>query len=149
MVEMMAAYRIAEDEMVKLIINPQTGAPITRVTLRKHFRKEIDTGFLQGKMRIMAASFRSALGETKQNADGTVEVTKDGNVTAQIWLQKTLYGAREKMDVELPTVSTDPESNEVTFDQARRIAFSLAMGARAKQAMAKAKGGKKKAKEPA
>lgn len=123
----LAGYRIPEDEMCLLIRHPN-GNPIVLHTLRKHFRDELDSGFTNGKMRIMAATFRNALGETKVNEKGKMEVVREGNVTAQIWLGKTLYGMREKVEVETPP----PESNSETslLDAARRVAFTLAMGAR-------------------
>ncbi len=127
MVLSLAGYRIPEDEMCLLIRHPD-GSHIVPHTLRKHFRDELDSGFTNGKMRIMAATFRNALGETKVNEKGKVEVVREGNVTAQIWLGKTLYGMREKVEVETPP----PESNSETslLDAARRVAFTLAMGAR-------------------
>lgn len=121
MVEALAMYRVPQDEMALLVINPKTKRPISEVTLRKHFAAEIDSGFAKGRMRIMAASFRSAL--------GTQEAP--GNVTAQIWLQKVLYGLREKVEVELPANAafgtTEPTD---MLEAARRLAFTLTVGAR-------------------
>lgn len=141
MVEMMAAYKIPEDEMIKAIINPDSGEPISRTTLQKHFRKELDSGFVTGRMRIMAATFRSALGETEtlQTSQGPVtKQTVPGNVTAQIWLQKVLYGLREKVDVGVPYADADSgDEGDVTIENARRVAFTFALGARAIKAKAK------------
>lgn len=133
---MAAAYRIPEDEMVLVIINPETKRPISPVTLRKHFAEELKTGFVTGRMRIMAASLRSAIGYDT-TVDGQTKHVP-GNVTAQIWLQKVLYGLRETTEVMVPAgtaaaaqaMATDGEEPAL-IEGARRVAFLLAQGARA------------------
>lgn len=127
LVKAMAGYRIAEDEICLLVTHPTSGERIAPMTLRKHFREELDTGFASGKMRVMAATFRNAIGETRRNEKGQIEVVREGNVTAQIWLGKVLYGLREKVEVEVPEPPANAEEN--MLDAARRVAFTLAMGA--------------------
>lgn len=137
-VRVCAGYRMPLEEIALVVINPTTKKPISKVTLLKHFREEIDRGFATIKMRIMAASVRSAIGV--EGKDGTFTLTP--NVTAQIWLQKSLYGARELVNVEAPAdAATAAEGDEVTLESARRVAFTLAYGARlaGKTAQAKAK----------
>lgn len=130
-----AGYRMPEDEIALVIINPQTKAPISPVTLRKHFAEEIAKGYATLKMRIMAATVRNALGVVKQGPNGEAIVESQGNVTAQIWLQKTLYGARELTEVIPPTIPlADGEASVSDIDAARRVAFLMASGARAMQA---------------
>jgi hypothetical protein len=125
----MAGYRMPQDEMALLIINPQTKRPISETTLKHHFADELAQGYASLRMRIMAATVRNALGEVRQGPNGQAEVVRDGNVTAQIWLQKTLYGAREQVDVAAPAgIKADEEIS--TLDAARRVAFTLALGAR-------------------
>ncbi|CAB4223252.1 hypothetical protein UFOVP1670_8 [uncultured Caudovirales phage] len=128
LVKTLAGYRIAQDQMALLVINPRTKAPISETTLKKIFHAELQTGYATLQVRIMAATVRNALGITEEGPDGQVKVVQQGNVTAQIWLQKTLYGAREKTDVELPPAST-PDGKDTTLDDARRVAFTLALGA--------------------
>ncbi|HVA19348.1 MAG TPA: hypothetical protein VMU55_04165 [Solirubrobacteraceae bacterium] len=140
MVEMMAAYKIPEDDMCKVLKNQHSGKPISRMTLRKHFAAQLDTGWVTGKMRLLAATFRDAIGEVRKRSDGTTEIVRPGNVTAQIWLQKTLYGFRETMGLEVPAATADePGSDDVTLDNARRVAFQLALGARVVAAKARRK----------
>lgn len=117
LVKAMAGYRIPEDEICLLVTHPKDGKRIAPMTLRKHFREELDTGFASGKMRVMAATFRNAIGDKEH----------PGNVTAQIWLGKTLYGMREMVQVDVPPPPPDAEHN--LLDAARRVAFTLAMGA--------------------
>lgn len=121
MVKMMAAYRVPQDEMAMAIINPNNSQPISETLLKQKFAAELKLGYLEGRNRIMAATFKSAT---------------EGNVTAQIWLQKVLYGFHEKMRVDLPGgpekegggVARDPEEMD-ELERARRVAFVLAMGA--------------------
>lgn len=134
----MAGYRIPQDEMALLVVNPSTNRPISETTLKKVFEAELAAGYANLRVRIMAASVRSALGVVRQGANGETIVEQQGNVTAQIWLQKTLYGAREPgrggpEDLPpLPPGANDEAPSEL--DAARRLAFLLARGARAAKA---------------
>ncbi|HEX6992365.1 MAG TPA: hypothetical protein VF151_10785 [Gemmatimonadales bacterium] len=131
MVEMMAGFRIPEDEMVKVLKNPHSGQPISRMTLRKHFRPQLDSGYVNGKVRLLAATFRNALGVTRTGPNGEMVIEQQGNVTAQIWLQKVLHGMKEQMSFDLPGTVEEVDGDEVTIENARRVAFVLALGARA------------------
>ena len=137
MVKAMAGYKIPVDEMTLMIINPATKRPISKVTLFKHFPEELKTGFVNMKMRLMAATYRNALGEIKVNEDGKTEVVREGNVTAQIWLGKTMLGMREKLDIEVPPEGPIDERSEL--DAARRVAFTMAQGAHILKAQKKTK----------
>lgn len=129
LVKAMAGYRIPHDEIRLLIISPTSRKPISEITLRKHFRDELDQGYANLKVRIMAATVRNALGETEQGPNGQTRVVKEGNVTAQIWLGKVLLGLREKVDVEIPEQQEPDEMSKL--EAARRVAFTLALGAKA------------------
>ena len=128
-VKALIGYRIPEDEVCLLVINPKTRKPIAPMTLRKHFGEEIKTGFATGRMRIMAASFRSAIGDKDH----------PGNVTAQIWLSKCLYGMREHIDIGVPGNLTEPANDD---DAARLILFALRLGAETAKAKQPPKGKK-------
>jgi len=122
-----AGYRMPEDEIARVVINPKTGQPISKKTLIKHFRAELDNGFATIKMRVHAAMVRSACGV--EGKDGKFDLPP--NVTAQIWLGKTLYGMRENVAVEVPAAATlGPEGQDgITLENARRVAFALSLGA--------------------
>ena len=120
-------YRIPEDEIVRVVLNPDTKRPISPVTLRKHFAEDLKQGFVNGKMRLMAAQFQSATGI--KDAAGTGWMLPP-NVTAQIWLGKVLLGQREQVAVDVPlTPEAEESEGEVTLEAARRIAFVMRMGA--------------------
>lgn len=142
LVKSMAGYRIPQDEMALLVINPGTNKPISETTLKKVFAEELAQGYANLRVRIMAASVRSALGIVKQGPNGETIVEQQGNVTAQIWLQKTLYGAREPGrgpgdDQPPPPVMPGDEGTPM-LDAARRVAFVLARGAAQAKAAKKA-----------
>ena len=134
-VMMCAGYKMPEDEIARVVINPKTGKPISKVTLLAHFRADLDNGFATVKMRVMAASVRSAVGERERKGDGTEDETGKfvlpPNVTAQIWLSKALFGMRENVAIELPAAATlGPEGQDgITLENARRVAFALSLGA--------------------
>ncbi len=124
MVRSMAGFRMPQDEIAQVILNPKTHKPISERTLINHFKDELQQGYSQLKMRIYAASVRSAIGDKDH----------PGNVTAQIWLQKTLYGARETTEFGLPgapgAAFVDTNAETTMLDDARRVAFLMASGAR-------------------
>ena len=121
---------------MRVVIKPDTGRPITPVTLRKYFRAELDRGLIQTKMRVGGALVRAALGvaPTEHHAGYA------GNVTAQIFYLKTQAGWKEG---EPPLPSTPDEEVDMQ-DAGRRIAFALAAAEREPKALPKPK-----SKEPA
>lgn len=130
LVKMMAGCRLSQDEMVTQLINPRTKQPISPVTLRKVFENELRVGYANLKLRMIGASVRSAEGIRKLDKDGkeTDEWILRPDSTAQIWLQKVLFGMKETTDVLLPPVAGDAEGGSM-LDAARRVAFTLAHGA--------------------
>lgn len=139
MVEHLAGLIIPEREICLLVINPETKAAITPVTLRKHFRDELDTGFAKLKVRHHMALMKAI---------------ESGNVTAMIWWDKTRNHIYEKVGVgfnttpDVPTDPKDPVGGMSMLEVARRIAFTLSMGASMpkpeKKALAPPTGGRKK-----
>ena len=123
---------IPEEELAGVIINPKSKQPISPVTLRKHFRNELDRGLTRTKMRVGAALVRTALGvESTEHHAGYA-----GNVTAQIFYLKTRAGWKEPPQPPGPGQGVDPsdphpEAEERTqLELARRIAFAMVEGAR-------------------
>lgn len=111
-VEQCAGYRMPQDEIAKLIINPRTGKHINESTLKEKFRDELDTGYAKLKMSVHAAKIKHAL---------------EGNATLIIWTEKTLFGAKELIDVS-PPMPVDIEDDD-KLQAARRVAFMLSFGA--------------------
>ena len=137
MVQGLAMYAIPQDEMCLHVINPQTNKPICINVLKKWFEHELAMGKAQGRTRVMAATFRNALGETETITEGDRVITRQtvpGNVTAQIWLGKTLYGLREvdpaprNPDPAQAVAGQMPEDEASLISQARDVAFALALG---------------------
>lgn len=112
---------------MRVVINPDTGKPISPVTLRKYFRDELDRGLIQTKMRVGGALVRAALGvpPTEHHAG------HPGNVTAMIFYLKTQAGWKEDAPPAVPPGTTDEDGPESMQEHARRIAFVLAAGERA------------------
>lgn len=57
LVKVMSGMGIPEDQMVAAIKNPLTKEPISPVTLRKHFREELDQGFVEANAKVGASFF--------------------------------------------------------------------------------------------
>ena len=110
-VEMAASMRMPHDEIALLIINPRTKKHIDFKTLTKVFETEIKAGYSKLRMSIHMAKVSEAL---------------KGNPTLIIWAEKTLFGVRENVDVMVPE---EPDDGEDVIKKARRIAFTLALGA--------------------
>jgi hypothetical protein len=137
----MAAYGIPEEEMVKLILNPKTNAPITPKTLRARFRDELDRGMVNANVRVMNGMFKNATTPTKVNPGG--------NPILQIFWSKVRMGW--KQDGPGPRVGDDGnllpgagEGEVNMLEAARRLAFTITMGA-----LQAAKEGKPAPKAPA
>lgn len=109
-----------------MVINPQTKKPISPITLRKHFRPELDAGLIKTKMRVGGALVRNALGvaPTEHHAG------HPGNVTAQIFYLKTQAGWKETEPAEPPPPPAADADDVGRLEVARRIAFALIDGAR-------------------
>lgn len=122
MVEALAGYLIPEKEIAILVQNPATGQSISPITLRKHFRKELDTGFAKIKVRHHMALFKNV---------------EEGNVTAQIWWDKTRNRITERIGVGFNVEAAPGEvlkpggagAELSILEVARRVAFVLNMGA--------------------
>jgi len=100
-VESLVGYGFRQEDICKLIINPQTGEPISKPTLEKHFRKEIDTGSLVANALVAESMFQQATGRAKVvrvHDDGTQETVREPvkpNRTMGIWWSKARMGWSE------------------------------------------------------
>ncbi len=124
LVEAMTGYGIPQQDIVTLIINPKTGKPINEVTLRDHFRPEINRGLAAANTKVVGALFKNATTPTPTYPGGIP--------TAQIFWLKARLGWKDGSG---PGDNTPPPqgANEVSLrDTARRVAFLLYSGARDK-----------------
>ena len=124
MVVVMAGMGIPETQMVLAITNPKTGEPITPVTLRKHYRAELDKGQLEANAKVGASLFK--------NATTPTETYPGGIPVAQLfWLK---CRARWQQNPERNPPPPPPQAEEGNpRDTARRMAFLLARGAAEKR----------------
>jgi hypothetical protein len=79
-VQQMASFGVPHRDIALVIVNPRTECPIDDVTLRKHFRRELDIGHVLANNEVVKSLFEQA---------------KKGNVTAAIWWTKARLGWRE------------------------------------------------------
>lgn len=132
-IEALAAYGIPQEEMCRLLANPETGRPIDLKTLHKHFRHELDTGMAKANARVAESLFRQAVGAPAQyDAEGHVlRAEQTPVVSAAIFWLKARAGWKERDVHEL----TGPDGGPIEVDDARsRLAALLAgraAGARA------------------
>ena len=113
-VELLAGFGIPEDEIVRLVINPDTQKPISKNTLLKYFRTEIDRGRAVVKFKVIGGLYKNATTPT-DNFPG-------GIPTAQIFWLKTQAGWKEG---EPPAPPEQGEEIDLQ-DAGRRMAFLLA-----------------------
>lgn len=101
-VEVLAAF-LTQEEICKLVINPQTGAPIALHTLLKVFRAELDNGVAKANAKVGESLFFQAVGSPAVfDAKGN-EVRKEQPrvVSAAIFWAKARMGWSEKNRLEL------------------------------------------------
>lgn len=81
-VEAMCGYGIPEVDIARVLgIDPKT--------LRKHYRKELDTAFVHANARVAQSLFQQA--------------TSGNNVTAAIFWLKARAGWKDKIDIDVST----------------------------------------------
>lgn len=122
----MAAMGIPEDQMVAAVRNPKSGEPISPVTLRKHFRRELDQGFIQANARVGASLFK--------NATTPTDTYPGGVPIAQLFWLKCRARWQQHPEKIPPIPTESPEAMEMDPKElARRMAFLLARGASARE----------------
>lgn len=108
------------------MLNPQTGRPISPVTLRAHFRAELDRGHAVATAAVAQGLYK--------NATTATDAYPGGVPVAQIFWMKTRAQWRESRPGDMPIGPTpNPETANQPQDLltlARRMAFALAMGAK-------------------
>lgn len=80
---------LKQDQIALLVLNPTTGEPIDGKTLRRHFRRELETGAIKANAQVGQSLFKKATGSGTQS------------VTAAIWWEKTRTGMKERVSVEV------------------------------------------------
>lgn len=74
---------LAQEIIVKNVINPDTDLPVTVKTLRKHFRRELDTGLALWGVEIMTVA--TTIAKDAEHKDC---------VRMNIWLQQSRLGSK-------------------------------------------------------
>jgi len=121
----MAGMGIPEEQMVSAVINPETKRPISPHTLRKHFREELNKGFVQSTTKVGLSLFK--------NATTPTETYPGGIPVAQLfWLKCRARWQQNPERAPPPPQAERPEELD-DRETARRMAFLLAKGAAAKE----------------
>lgn len=120
LVDQLAGYGIPEPDIAKLVTNPQTKEPISPMTLRKHFREELDTGHVRSNQQVAGALFK--------NATTGTETYPGGIPTAQIfWLKTRGKGQwKDKQTIEVETPPSEMEEQEIDSAIERLLAKGAA-----------------------
>lgn len=121
MVEIMAGAGIPQAEIALVVTSATSGEPISPVTLRKHFRRELDTGIAKVKAKIVANLLRLS--------------AKNGAVA--IFAAKTRLGWKETMRVE-HSGKVEGGTPSLTEDQQIRRILQLQEEARKRAAARRA-----------
>lgn len=113
----MAGMGIPEEQMVAAVKNPETGQPISPVTLRKHFRKELDEGFVQANSRVGLSLYK--------NATTPTEAYPGGIPIAQLFWLKCRARWQQNPERNPPPPAPATEGAVDRKDSVRRLAFLL------------------------
>lgn len=97
-VEAYAAYGIPQADMCKLVINPETGKPLSLKTLEKAFRLELDTGMAKANAKVGESLYMQAVGAPAQfdTAGNQVRAEQPRSAGAAIFWAKARMGWSEK-----------------------------------------------------
>lgn len=134
-----AGFGLKEDEIVQLVVNPSTGKPISPVTLRLHFRHELDSGHARATSQVAQSLFK--------NATTATDAYPGGIPVAQIFWMKVRAKWKDRPELAPPPPPPEGGAGGM-IEHARRVAFVLAQGFRQKAA-APAPAKKPKVREPA
>jgi hypothetical protein len=99
-VEAMSGFGISQEEICRVIINPETGKPIDRKTLELHFSDEIETGYIKANAtvgRIAYATITAAPGGIPDN-HGRVELTKFWLARRMGWKETNVHEHKSEID---------------------------------------------------
>lgn len=96
-VEALAAFGMPQDQMLALVVNPETGRPIDLKTLHRAFRIELDTGMIKANAKVAESLFTQAVGAPAQfdSAGNMIRAEQQRVVSAGIFWAKTRMGWRE------------------------------------------------------
>lgn len=117
LVVVMAGMGIPEEHMVQAVVNPSTKRPISPVTLRAHFREELDKGFVQANTQVAAALYK--------NATTATDVYPGGVPVAQIFWLKCRMRWQQSPHLAPPPPPPQADDRDPR-ETARRLAFLLA-----------------------
>jgi hypothetical protein len=99
-VEAMTGFGISQEEICRLIRNPETGRPIDTKTLQLHFADEIETGHIKANAtvgRIAYATITAAPGGIPDN-HGRVELTKFWLARRMGWTETNVHRHEGQID---------------------------------------------------
>lgn len=121
----LAGFGIPEADIARRVINPATDEAISPVTLRKHFRDELDVGHIRANEQVAGALFKNATTKT--------ETYPGGIPVAQIfWLKTRGKGQwRDKQILEIEKPVSELEEQEID-DRITRL-MAKAQGKEAKR----------------
>src|SRR5690606_30542722 len=90
-----------QEDMCLLIINPQTGAPLSLKTLHEHFRIELDTGMARANAKVAESLYLQAVGAPAEfDKEGHKVREEQPRVpSAGIFWAKARMGWRERVDI--------------------------------------------------
>jgi hypothetical protein len=121
----MAGMGIPEDQMVAAIINPETERPISPVTLRKHFRSEIDKGAVQATTKVGLSLYK--------NATTPTETYPGGIPVAQLFWLKCRARWQQNPERVVPPAPASTAETMKPEDIGIRMLFLLAKAAATKE----------------
>ena len=111
-VHMMASLGIPEDKICLTVINPQTNKPISKPTLRRAFRREIDTVQTELSTAVGSALLDAALG--KKPSGGEPIRNDRARVDAMKFFLECRAGWKRGMTVQHGN-PTGPNGNAIPF----------------------------------
>lgn len=118
----LAAFGLPPDEICRIIFNPNSSQPISRKTLQKYFRQELEAGAVKATSKVADTLYRQAVGAPAayDKKGRLLRAERPPVLSAAIFWMKTRARLEElalaQRDAAEPSIVIKPAGDELDKD---------------------------------